>query len=214
MNDVSMHVLKRGLRAIYAAEVLSDTEAGIEYGTPFHLMPAGEMTRNTDNESSNVWLDNTVFATFGKEAATDVQITGAALRPALIAHLTGKEIDEATGAIIDAGEYSPKYFAVGGETDNTDGTAELFWFSKGTFLVPEQADKTQDESTDYNGMTLNYSAVRTKALFARANGTKKTSKRVVIDTVTSRVKSGQEWTKQVVTPANLAEIVEKIPTEE
>lgn len=207
------HVLKRGLRAIYAAEVLSDTEEKIEYGTPFHLIPAGEMTRNTDNESINVWLDNTTFDTFGKEAATEVQITGAALRPALIARITGKEIDDATGAILDAGEYSPKYFALGGETNNTDGTDELFWFAKGTFLVPEQVDKTQDESTDYNGMTLNYSAVRTKALYER-NGKKKTNKRVVIDTATSKVKDGQEWTKQVVTPANIAEIVEKIPTTE
>lgn len=208
------HVLKRGLRAIYAAEVLSDTEEEIEYGTPFHLIPAGEMTRNTDNESTNVWFDNTTFDTFGKEAATEVSITGAALRPALIARLTGKEIDEETGAIIDAGEYSPKYFAVGGETNNTDGTAELFWFSKGTFLVPEQADKTQDESTDYNGMTLTYSAVRTKALYTRADGTKKTNKRIVIDTATTKLKDAQSWTAQVVTPANLNTIVEKIPTEE
>ena len=50
---MSEFVLKRGLRNIFAAEITKDnneTEGGYVTGTPFHLIPAGEMTRTADNE--------------------------------------------------------------------------------------------------------------------------------------------------------------------
>ena len=206
-------VLKRGLANVFAAEVTKDENAddGYAVGTPFHLIPAGEMTRNATTDKTSVFFDNVVFYESGNESATDVSITGAALRPADVARITGKYVDPETGAVLDTGEYKEKYFAVGGETMNTDGTKEYFWFLKGTFAIPEQADKTEDDSTDTNGMTLNFSAIRTKHQFD-VGGEKKGMKRVVIDTKTTKLKADQDWTKQVVTPKNLSTIVEKIAT--
>lgn len=206
-------VLKRGLSNIFAAEIISDedTEEGYKTGTPFHLIPAGEMSRSASSESTPVYFDNAVFYQSGSESATEISITGAALRPADLARLNAKHVDEETGAVLDTGEYKEKYFAVGGETKNTDGTKELFWFMKGTFAIPEQTDKTEDDSTDTNGMTLTFSAIRTKHQFDVA-GEKKAMKRVVVDTKTTKLKADQEWTKQVVTPDNLSTIVEKITT--
>ena len=80
-------VLKRGLKNIFAAEVTKDDNegaGGYVTGTPFHLIPAGEMTRNAENEKTDNYFDNTVFATIGKEGATEVSITGAALRAAAL----------------------------------------------------------------------------------------------------------------------------------
>lgn len=210
---MSDFTLKRGLSNVFAAEIISDenSEDGFKTGTPFHLIPAGEMTRNASTDKASVFFDNAVFYESGTESATDVSITGAALRPADVARLTGKYVDPDTGAVLDSGEYTEKYFAVGGETKNTDGTKEYFWFLKGTFALPEQTDKTEDDSTDTNGMTLNFSAIRTKHQFD-VNGEKKGMKRVVIDTKTTKLKDAQDWTKQVVTPDNLATIVEKIAT--
>lgn len=214
-------VLKRGLKDIFAAEILIDDNEentagsgetpnhGFVTGTPFHLIPAGEMSRNVDSEKSDIYYDNTVFETVGKEGATEVSITGAALRPDALARINNKYVDETTGAVIDTGEFAPKYFALGGLAGNTDGTEEMFWFSKGTFAIPEQADKTEDDSTDTNGMSLTYSAVRTTHLFT-VGGKQKTSKRVVIDTSVSKVKANKDWNAQVVTPENLSTIVEKI----
>lgn len=205
-------VLKRGLKNIFAAEVTKDDNeetGGYVTGTPFHLIPAGEMTRNTENEKADTYFDNTVFASIGKEGATEVSITGAVLRAADLAKLNNKYVDPTTGAVLDTGEYKPKYFALGGEADSHDGTKELFWFMKGTFSIPEQADKTEDDSTDTNGMTLTYSAIKTQHLFD-VNGDKKPMKRVVIDTATSELKTEQDWTAQVVTPDNLSTIVQKV----
>ena len=205
-------VLKRGLKNIFAAEVTKDDNeetGGYVTGTPFHLIPAGEMTRNAENEKADTYFDNTVFASIGKEGATEVSITGAALRAADLAKLNNKHVDPTTGAVLDTGEYKPKYFALGGETDSHDGTKEFFWFMKGTFSIPEQADKTEDDSTDTNGMTLTYSAIKTQHLFD-VNGEQKPMKRVVIDTATSELKTEQDWTAQVVTPDNLSTIVQKV----
>lgn len=205
-------VLKRGLKNIFAAEVTKDDNeetGGYVAGTPFHLIPAGEMTRNAENEKTDTYFDNTVFATIGKEGATEVSITGAALRAADLAKLNNKYVDPTTGAVLDTGEYKPKYFALGGEADSHDGTKEFFWFLKGTFTIPEQADKTEDDSTDTNGMTLTFSAIKTAHLF-NVNGEDKPMKKVVIDTATTELKTEQDWTAQVVTPDNLSTIVQKV----
>ena len=203
--------LKRGLSNVFAAEVTKDenAEGGYVVGEPFHLIPAGEMSRTASSEKTNVHFDNAIFYQSGSESATDISITGAALRPADVARLTGKYVDPATGAVLDTGEYTEKYFAVGGETDNVDGTKEYFWFLKGSFAIPEQTDKTKDETTDTNGMTLNFSAIQTTHLF-NVGGQNKPMKRVVIDTLTSKLKADQDWTKQVVTPDNLPDIAEKV----
>lgn len=203
--------LKRGLSNVFAAEILTDDNkegGGYKTGEPFHLLPAGEMSRNTENESTPVYFDNVVFYQSGAEGPTEVSITGAALRPADLAKLNAKHVDPATGAVLDTGEYTEKYFAVGGETENTDGTKEYFWFMKGTFAIPEQADKTKDDSTDTNGMTLTFSAVQTQHLFD-IDGKKKPMKRVVIDTETTELVADANWVAQVVTPENLATIVQK-----
>lgn len=205
--------LKRGLKNIFAAEILTDdnedgTGHGYTTGTPFHLIPAGEMSRTVDSEKADTYYDNSVFFTTGKEGATEISITGAALRPEDLAKINNKYVDSTTGAILDTGEFKPKYFALGGETNNVDGTSELFWFMKGTFAIPEQADKTEDDSTDTNGMSLTFSAVKTQHLFTVGTESKP-MKRVVIDTAVSEVKASKDWTEQVVTPDNLSTIVEK-----
>jgi phi13 family phage major tail protein len=204
--------LKRGLKNIFAAEILTDDNEtgdahGYTTGTPFHLIPAGEMSRTVDSEKQDIFYDDTVFATVGKEGATEISITGAALRPDALARITNKDVDETTGAVIDSGKFKPKYFAIGGEAENLDGTSELFWFMKGSFAIPEQADKTIDDSTDTNGMTLTFSAVSTQHVFALKN---EVCKRVVIDTSVTELKSAQDWTAQVVTPDNLSTVCQKI----
>lgn len=203
--------LKRGLSNVYVAEVEKDdneTTGGYKTGTPFHLMPAGEMSRSVASDKTVVYFDNVAFYTSGAEGATDINVSGAAIRPNDLAKLLGKNIDDATGAVLDTGEFVEKYWALGAETENTDGTKEMFWFLKGTFSAPEQNDKTKDDSTDTNGMELTYSAVQTTHLFDVGNE-KKPMKRVVIDTETTVLKADGSWTKQVVTPDNLSEVVSK-----
>ena len=200
-------VLKRGLSNVFIAEVTADTEAEFTTGTPKKLIPAGEMSKTVDNESTLIWYDNGVFATVGREGGTEISIVGAGMRAADRAYINGKTIDDETGAVVDDGQYTERYFALGAETDGIDGTKEYFWFMKGTFAIPDEADKTKDDSTDTNGTELTYTAVATTHKF---DATGAVCKRVVIDTETTKLKADQTWTAQVVTPDNLATVCEKV----
>ena len=200
--------LKRGLSNIYIAEVTADNEEAFTTGVPEKLIPAGEMGVSADSESTPYYFDNSVFAIVSREGSSEISITGAGLRAAAIAKLNNKTIDEATGAVFDEGVMSgEKYFALGAEKDNIDGTKELFWFMKGTFAIPEESAKTIGEDTVASGTELTFTAVPTVHKFAATN---KVCKRVVIDTESTKVIAEQNWFAQVVTPDNANTVVEKV----
>lgn len=201
--------LRRGLKNVYAAEVTNDDNSTTGYttGTPFHLIPAGTMTRTPSADSSNTWFDDVVFSTVGTEGATEISIEGASLRADAVARLLGKDIDPTTGAVIDSGEYVEKYWAIGGEAEGIDGSSEFFWFLKGTFTAPEESDRTKDDGTDANGMTLTFNAIQTTHVF---DGSGKVCKRVVIDSTVTQMQDDENWTGQVVTPDNLASLCEAL----
>lgn len=202
--------LKRGLKNIYIAEVTEDSAEKFTTGTPEKLIPAGEMSVSVDKEKSEQWFDDALFATVGREGGSVITISGAGLRAAAIAKLNAKDIDEETGAVMDAGEFTEKYYALGAEKGNIDGTKEFVWFMKGTFAIPNEDAKTiTNEDTEALGTELEYTANRTIHQFTKS---KKGCKRVIIDTETTKIKADADWFKQVVTPDVLATVCEKVTT--
>lgn len=199
--------LKRGLDEIYVAEVTVDTAEAFTTGDPFKLIPAGEMSVAVDSDSANYWFDNSVFAIVGREGSSELTISGAGMRPADVAKITGKEVDADTGAVMDDGAYTEKYWALGARKKNIDGTYEYFWFSKGSFAIPDEAAKTEGEDTDATGTELTYTAIQTTHKFAK---TGKVCKRVVIDTETTQITAEADWFAQVVTPDNLGTVCTKV----
>lgn len=199
-----MATLNRGLKNIYVAEVTKDDATGYITGTPFHLIPAGTMSRTTASDLARVYFDDAVFAQIGANAPTEITIEGARLSEVELSRiLSGKDIDSATGGVFDSGDFSPRYFALGGETEDINGNSEHFWFYKGTFSEPDKNDKTIDDTTDTNGMTLVFSAIQTAHVF----GTKR-QKKFVINSETTNIKAGQNWFAQVVTPENKSTVCE------
>jgi len=201
--------LKRGLDEIYVAEVLADTAEAFTTGEPFKLIPAGEMTTTVDKDAANYWFDNSVFAIVGREGSSELGITGAGMRPVDVAKITGKAVDDATGAVIDEGVYVEKYWALGARKKNIDGTHEHFWFMKGSFAIPDESAKTEGEDTDATGTELTYTAIQTTHKFEK---TGKVCKRVVIDEETTKIIDDADWFAQVVTPDVLATVCTKAET--
>lgn len=199
--------LKRGLDEIFVAEVTEDSIEKFTTGTPFKLIPAGEMSVSVDKDAANYWFDNSVFAIVGREGSSELTISGAGMRPVDVAKITGKEVDAETGAIIDEGAYIEKYWALGARKKNIDNTYEYFWFVKGSFAVPDESAKTEGEDTDATGTELTYTAIQTTHKFAKTN---KVCKRVVIDTETTKLTADGDWFAQVVTPDNLATVCAKV----
>lgn len=201
--------LLRGLSDIYICEI-EDTEAEYKMvGTPEKLIPAGELTISKSVDKAQTYFDNSLFQEVGKENPSELSIVGAAIRAAFLAWLEGKNVDAATGAVLDDGAWHSKFFAISGKRGYNDGSFEQFWFHKCAFNGAEEAGKTEDDSTDAAGMTLPFIAYKTTHVFE--NG--KPSKVLKIDSVSTKLKDDAVWTAQVVTPDNLAEFCEKVAAE-
>lgn len=201
--------LLRGLSDIFICEIEDTEEAYTPKGTPEKLIPAGELTISKSVEKAQTYFDNNLFAEVGRESPSELSIVGAAVRAAFLAWIEGKTVDPATGAVLDDGDWHSKFFAISGKRDYTDGTSEYFWFNKCSFGGAEETGKTEDDSTDSAGMTLPFTAYKTKHKFAKDG----CSKVVRIDTATTKLLADAVWTAQVVTPDNLAEICEKVAAE-
>lgn len=202
--------LLRGLSEIFIDEIEDSPEAYTPAGKPEQLIPAGELKITKSVDKTAVYYDNAMYAEIAKEAPSEIEIVGAAIRAAFNAWLEGKRVDSTTGAIIDDGDVHGKYFAISGKKNYTDGTSEYFWFLKCTFGGAEEATKTEDDSTDAAGMTLPFTAYKTQHKFAALNSGAKV---VRIDTAVTALKADATWTAQVVTPDNIGEYTQKVTTE-
>ena len=198
--------LLRGLSDIFICEISDTVDEYKMIGTPEKLIPAGEMTISKTVDKAQTYFDNALFAEVGREAPSELSIVGAAVRAAFLAWIEGKTVDSKSGAILDDGDWHNKFYAISGKRKYTDNTEEMFWFNKCSFGGAEETGKTEDDTTDSNGMTLPFTAYKTIHKFT--NG--KTSKVVKIDTSTTKLIEKADWTAQVVTPDNLATICEKI----
>lgn len=204
MSDTKFGLL-RGLSDIFICEITDTEEAYTPVGTPEKLIPAGEITMGKTVDKKQTYFDNNLWEETGREAPTELSLVGAAVRAAFLAWIEGKTVDSTTGAVLDDGDWHGKFFAISGKRDYTDGTSELFWFNKCSFGGAEETGKTADDTTDSAGMTLPFTAHKTKHKFK--NG--KTSKAVRIDTATTELLPDASWLAQVVTPDNLAEVCKK-----
>ena len=205
MEDKKFGLL-RGLSEICIGEISDSAEAYTPAGKPEQLIPAGELKIKKSVDKTQVYFDNALYAEVRKENASEMELVGAAIRAMFNAWLEGKSIDTTTGAIMDDGEAHEKYFAISGKKDYTDGTSEYFWFLKCSYGGAEESTKTKNNSTDSSGMTLPFTAYKTQFKFTNGN---KAAKVVRIDTSTTKIKADASWTKQVVTPDNLSEVIEK-----
>lgn len=188
----------RGVDNLVAAEVTNDGEA-YETGEVFSVAPVAEISKTTETGSETKYYDNLPALVINSEGSDEIELTVALPDLATYAKLVGKEIDTATGAMID-GERDPKYYALGYRFKKTDGTYRYVWRLKGMFGIPDETSATEDDGTDSNNMELVYTGISTSHKFTKSG---KPAKAVVIDdTPTSKADISAFFTA-VTTPDNL-----------
>lgn len=170
----------RGVDNLVAAEVLTDdneAEGGYEAGEVFPIAGVAEISKSTETSSEPHYYDNIAAIVINSEGSDEITVTASVPDLKTQAKLTGKTIDEATGAMID-GEAEEKYYALGYRFKKTDGTYRYVWRLKGKFSIPEETSATEDDSTDTNNMELTYTGISTTHKFTK---TGKPAKAVVVD---------------------------------
>lgn len=159
----------KGTDDLYCAEVLTDDNdqgSGYTTGTVFKLAPVAEISKSSEVNTDTKFYDNVPATVIVAQGPDTINLTVPALPLDILAYITGREIDSATGALM-GGEIQRKYFALGYRLGLTDGTYRYVWRYKGTFNVPDEASTTKNNTTDTNNQSLVYTAISTTHEFTK-----------------------------------------------
>lgn len=156
----------RGCDNLVIAQVLTDDSTNhYTTGVVSVLAPVAEIAKTVETSSETHYYDNVGMITINAEGTDEVTLTVPVLPLSTLALLTGKTIDNATGAFID-GVSEERYFAIGYRLRLTDGTYRYVWRLKGSFQMPDETSATEDDGTDTNNQELTFTGVQTVTEFA------------------------------------------------
>lgn len=167
-----MAVEFRGCKNLVYAEVTGDSASGYTTGEVKPLAPVAEISKSVETSSEAHYYDNKAAIIINTEGSDTVTFTIAVPDDATFADITGRTYDSTKKVFIES-QRVQKYFAVGyilGETG--EGEDERYvWRYKGTFNIPEETSATENNGTDANNLSLEFTGVYTKYEFANGNGT-------------------------------------------
>lgn len=169
----------RGIEGLVAAEVLTDTTEEITFGEVFEVAGVSEISKETDSTNEAHYYDNVAAVVISSTGADTITISASAIPLDVLAKITGQTYDAAKGMFVEH-ERTPKSFAIGYITKDTDGTEYYVWREKGTFNLPGQTNSTENDGTDANGQEIVYTGVSTIHKFTAISN--KPAKSIVIDT--------------------------------
>ena len=174
----------RGVDNFYFAEVTKDDNTGYTCSTPIHI-PVQEVGKTTDSSSEVHYYDNKAMIVVNSESADTISLILAP--PALdkLAAMIGKSFDATTGMMVDSPRQN-KYYAIMYRTKGTDGGYRYVSRLKGQFNIPEETNHTEDDGTDTNNTTIEFTGIYTEHEFTKGkfNGStweKAGAKGIVVD---------------------------------
>jgi phi13 family phage major tail protein len=167
---------------VIAPIIADDLENDYTVGPVQVLAPVAEISKTVESSSETHYYDNTGMIIIQSEGSDTITLTVPALPLDILALITGKNIDEATGAFID-GPAVERYFAVGYRLRLTDGTYRYVWRLKGSFAIPDETSATENDGTDTNNQQLTFTGVKTITEFTNGGGSgvKGRARGVVVD---------------------------------
>lgn len=156
----------KGCDHLCIAEVTNDDNeigGGYTTGTVQILCELGRVAKSTDQSSTTKYYDNKAAFNIRAVGADTVQLIVPAMVLTALAKVTGADVDATTGAYIDRGAANAqKYYALGYRIKLTDGSYRYVWRLKGTFSsIPDEESGTEDNSTDSNNQTIQYTGMDT-----------------------------------------------------
>lgn len=198
-----MAVEFRGCKNLVYAEVTQDDAGGYVTGTVKPLAPVAEISKTVETSSEAHYYDNKAAIVISQEGSDTVTFTVAVPDDATYAELTGRTYD-ATKKVFIESERVQKYFAVGyilGEVGEENGDERYVWRYKGTFNEPEVTSATENDSTDANNLSLEFTGIYTAYEFANGKGTGvKGAAKAMFIRKSAEVATAEQFFAEVVTP--------------
>lgn len=200
-----MAVEFRGCKNLVYAKITTDNneaEGGYVTGEVKVLAPVAEISKTVETSSEAKYYDNKAAIIINSEGSDTVTFTIAIPSDEVLAEITGRTYDETKKMYIESARETA-YFAVGyilGEKG--EGDDERFvWRYKGSFKIPDETAATENDGTDTNNMSLEFTGIYTDHEFANGKGTgKKGSAKAAFVRESSNVATAEQWFAEVSTP--------------
>ena len=203
----------RGVEGLVYAPIVADTKETFQTGTVKELAGVAEISKSTSSSSEPHYYDNLPAVVVDSTGADTITINTSAIPYDVLADITGQFYDAQTGAYVEK-ERTPKYFAIGYKTQTTDGVDMFVWRLKGTFNIPDEDNKTKNDSTDANGQELTFTGISTVHKFTNIGN--KSAKAITVNTSVNPVSEtdyfGSVQTPDTVTPAVVVPSVSVVPS--
>ena len=197
-----MAIEYRGCKKLMFAEVTEDSDSSYTTGTVKALAPVQEIAKSVETSSAAHYYDNKAAIVINAEGADTVTFTIAIPDDETLAEITGRTYDSTKKMFIDS-KAEQKYFAVGyvlGEVGEDEDDV-FVWRLKGTFNIPDESSKTEDNGTDGSNMSLVFTGIFTDHEFTNGKGTGvKGSAKAVRVRKSDNVATETEWFSAVATP--------------
>lgn len=178
----------RGVDNLYVARVLTDNAEAYETDTPVKLAPVAEIGKTTDASNEAHYYDNKALIVVSSESADTISLTVAPPELKMLADIIGRSFDEETGMMVDSPR-SNDYYAIMYRTKGTDGEYRYVSRLKGQFNIPEETNASENDGTDTNNTTIEFTGIYTEHEFTKGkyNATTKAwekagAKGIVVDT--------------------------------
>lgn len=176
----------RGVDNLYIAKVTKDDAEEFTCETPVKLAPVAEIGKTTDSSNEAHYYDNKALIIVSSESSDTITLTVAPPELKMLANIIGRSFDEATGMMVESPR-SNDYYAIMYRTKGTDGKYRYVSRLKGQFNIPEETNATENDGTDTNNTSIEFTGIYTEHEFDKGkyNGTsweKASAKGIVVDT--------------------------------
>jgi len=186
-----------GVSDLYIAEVTQDDSTTYLADTPEYLAPAAEVTHEPSVNRKTQYADDQPFDTMSSEGETTISLTVTGIPIEMLAKITGRVFDAATGRMFDNGGVPP-YCALMFRSQKSNGSYRYFSYLKGRFDMPSEEAVTKADSPDPKTIKLTFIAIKTIHEFDLGD-IDDGVKRILGDEDTTNF-SGTSWFTQVQTP--------------
>lgn len=153
----------RGISDVVIAPITKNTSEAYEFGDVRPLAGIAKLTKTTETSQEPIYFDNIAAMVISGEGADTLTMETSAVDLETLALITGRYYNAETGAYVET-PVRTQYFAVGYKTGLTGASAEhdrYVWRYVCQFSVPDEEYNTKEQSTTYNGQTLNLTCVYT-----------------------------------------------------
>lgn len=173
----------RGVEGLVAAKVLvDDNETGEGHGyvtgPVFAIAGVAEVTKAVETSNETHYYDNVGAIVIDGVGPDTITVNTSAIPIDVQAELTGQAYLQDTGALVEGGNPTAPYFALGYLTHKTDGSAVYVWRHKGKIALGDLTNSTKTNQPAANGQSFTYTGIDTTHKWTK---TGKTGKGLVVE---------------------------------